>query len=99
MAQGAREIAIRRALGAPGWRLLAAVLARSDWQLALGLALGLVLVPVMGALVGSVLGQRHHPVLLYLEVAAALSVTLFVSVLGPLRRALALDPAAALHHT
>jgi predicted permease len=99
VAQGAREIAIRRALGAPDRRIVATVMGRAGWQLLLGLTVGLVLVPVMGALVGSVLGQHHHPVTLYLEVAAALSATLLVSVLVPLRRALALDPAVALHHT
>jgi predicted permease len=99
VAQGAREIAIRRALGAPDGRIVLTVIARAGWQLVLGLGLGLLLAPLMGALVGSTLGQRHHPVALYLEVAAALSVTLFVSVLVPLRRALALEPSAALRHT
>ena len=88
VAQGSREIAIRRALGAADGRIVLTVMARAGWQLGLGLALGLVLAPLMGALVGSALGQRHHPVALYLEVAAALSITLFVSVLVPLRRAL-----------
>jgi len=99
VAQGAREIAVRRALGAPDGRIVLTVMARAGWQLVLGLGLGLVLAPLMGALVGSALGQRHHPVALYLEVATALSITLFVSVLVPLRRALALQPSTALRHT
>ncbi len=99
VAQGAREIAIRRALGAPDGRILLTVMGRSGWQLVLGLALGMALAPVMGALVGSALGQRQHPVALYLEVAAALSLTLFFSVLVPLRRALSLEPSTALRHT
>ena len=99
VAQGAREIAIRRALGAPSGRVARAVLARSSWQLALGLALGMVLAPVMGALVGSVVAQPEPAVTVYAAVAALLSATLLVSVAVPLRRALALEPAAALRHT
>jgi putative ABC transport system permease protein len=99
VAQGARDIAIRRALGAPGGLVLAAVLARSGWQLVLGLALGLALAPAMGAVVGSVVIQPESGLPVYLGVAAVLSATLAASVLVPLRRALALEPAAALRHT
>ncbi len=97
--QGAREIAIRRALGAPGWLILAAVLARSGWQLVLGLALGLALAPAVGAVVGSVVVQPESGLAVYLGVAAVLSATLIVAVLIPLRRALVLEPSAALRHT
>jgi putative ABC transport system permease protein len=99
VAQGAREIAIRRALGAPGALLALAVMARSGWQLALGLALGMVLAPAMGALIGSVVGQPEPALQVYLGVAAVLSATLLVSVLVPLQRALSLEPSAALRHT
>ncbi len=99
VAQGAREIAIRRALGAPRWRLLATVLARSGWQLALGLLLGLILAPVVGEVLGSTVIQLESALTVYLEVAALLSGVLVVSVLVPLRRALLLEPAVALHHT
>jgi putative ABC transport system permease protein len=97
--QGAREIAIRRALGAPGRTILAAVLARSAWQLVLGLALGLALAPAVGAVVGSVVVQPEPGLAVYLGVAAVLSATLVVAVLIPLRRALVLEPSAALRHT
>jgi predicted permease len=99
VAQGSREIAIRRALGAPRSRIVAAVLGRSAWQLALGLALGLVLAPVMSAVVGSVVIQHESDLVVYLGVAAVLSATLLASVLVPLWRALSLEPAAALRHT
>jgi putative ABC transport system permease protein len=99
VAQGAREIAIRRALGAPRWMLVAAVLARSAGQLLLGLAIGVALAPVMGAMVGSVVAQPDPAVAVYAAVAGLLSATLLVSVAIPLRRALALEPAAALRHT
>jgi putative ABC transport system permease protein len=97
--QGAREIAIRRALGAPDARIALTVMTRSGWQLLLGLAVGLLLAPIMDAVVGSALGQQEHPVLMYLAVAALLSVTLVISVSVPLRRALSLHPSAALRHT
>ncbi len=99
VAQGARELAIRRALGAPGGRVVAAVLARSGWQLALGLLLGMVLAPAMGAVVGSVVAQPDPAVIVYLAVAVLLSATLLAAVAVPLRRALSLEPAAALRHT
>jgi len=98
VAQGAREIAIRRALGAPRWRILAAVLARSGWQLLLGLLLGLVLAPLVGAVLGSAAIQLESELTVYLEVAAVLTGTLLVSVLVPLRQALLLEPTIALHH-
>ncbi len=99
VAQGSREIAIRRALGAPRWIVLAAVLARSGWQLALGLLLGLALAPAVRAVVGSVVIQTQSGLVVYLEVVAVLSGTLLASVLVPLRRALTLEPAVALRHT
>jgi len=99
VAQGSREIAIRRALGAPRGRIVAAVLARSGWQLVIGLLLGLALAPGMGAVIGSVLIQTESGFVVYLGVAAVLSLTLLPSVLVPLRRALLLEPAAALRHT
>jgi putative ABC transport system permease protein len=99
VAQGAREIAIRRALGAPRGRIVATVLARSGWQLALGLLLGLVLAPLVGALLGSNVIQLDAELTVYLEVAAMLAAVLLVSVLVPLRRAVLLEPASALRHT
>ena len=99
VAQGTREIAIRRALGAPSGRIVGAVLARSGWQLALGLVLGLVLAPAVGAVVGSVVVQPDSGLTVYLEVAVVLSAALLASVLVPLRRALVVEPATALRHT
>jgi putative ABC transport system permease protein len=99
VAQGAREIAIRRALGAPRGPIVAAVMARSGWQIALGLLLGLVLAPAVGAALGSAVIQLESELTVYLEVAAVLSATMVASVLVPLRRALLVEPAAALRHT
>jgi len=99
VAQGERELAIRRALGAPVGRIVSAALARTGWQLALGLALGMVLAPLVGAVVGSVVIQPESGLVVYLAVAALLSLTLLGSVLFPLRRALSVEPSAALRHT
>jgi len=65
----------------------------------IGLLLGLALAPGMGAVIGSVLIQTESGFVVYLGVAAVLSLTLLPSVLVPLRRALLLEPAAALRHT
>jgi predicted permease len=99
LAQRARELAIRRALGAPGGRVLAVVLVRSGWQLLLGLALGMVMAPAMRALLGTVIGQPDSALLVYLGVAGVLSAALLFSLLSPLHRALAFDPSAVLRHT
>lgn len=99
VAQGARELAIRRALGAPDRAIVLAVLARAAWQLVLGLGLGLVLAPVMGEVVGSALGGQGHPVRVYLAVAGVLSAALLLALVVPLRRALRLAPSVALRHT
>jgi predicted permease len=97
--QGSREIAIRRALGAPDGAIVRAVVARAALQLLLGLAAGVVLTPVMKSFVGTPLGQQEHPLGVYLQVAALMAACLAVSLLVPLWRALRLQPSAALRHS
>lgn len=97
--QGAREIAIRRALGAPGAQIVLRLVTRSAWQLALGLALGMALAAGMGSLLESVLGQHDPPLATYMGVDALLTITLILAVQIPLRRALCLEPSEALRHT
>lgn len=99
VAQGAREIAIRRALGAPDRAIVLAVVARAAWQLVLGLGVGLALAPIMGRLVGSALGQQEHPLRVYFAVSGVLAACLLVALLVPLWRALRLEPSVALRHT
>jgi putative ABC transport system permease protein len=98
-AQRTREIAIRRALGAASGHVLILVVARSGWQLLLGLALGLLLAPAMGAVMDTVIGEPDSALLVYPEVAGVLSAALLLSILVPLRRALALEPSAVLRQT
>lgn len=99
VAQGARELAIRRALGASGRGIAVAVARRSAWQLALGLAVGLVASPLMGAALGSVWGGSVHDPLVYLSVVATLAIAIAAASAVPLRRALAVDPAQVLRHS
>jgi predicted permease len=97
--QGSRELAIRRALGAPDGAIVRAVVARAALQLVLGLAVGVMLTPVMKWFVGTPLGQQEHPLGVYLKVAALMALCLAVSLLVPLWRALRLQPSAALRHS
>jgi predicted permease len=97
--QGAREIAIRRAMGAPDWAIVLAVVARAAWQLLLGLLLGIVLAPVTSELAKATLGEQGHPLVVYLGVAGLLTTSLVVALAVPLWRALRLEPSSALRHT
>lgn len=99
VAQGARELAIRRALGAAARDLAAALARRSAWQLALGLVCGLVSAPLMATALGRALGGSVHDPLVYGVVVATLAVAIAAATAVPLRRALAVDPAQALRHT
>lgn len=100
VAQSAREIAIRRALGAPDGGIIGAVARRSGWQLGLGLGLGVLLAPAMTYLIGQAIGvgNFHDPVV-YSIVLVTLITAIGAATAVPLRRALALQPGAALRHT
>jgi putative ABC transport system permease protein len=97
--QGAREIAIRRALGAPDGAIVRAVVARAAVQLVLGLLAGVAITPLIKLVVGTPLGQQEHPLAVYLQVAALMAGCLGASLLVPLWRALRLQPSAALRHS
>jgi predicted permease len=98
MAQGARDIAIRRALGAPGGRIAGGLVARSAGQLVLGLGLGMALAAAIGGWVGSEIGQPDPHLGTYMVVDALLTVVLILAVLIPLWRALTVEPSAVLRH-
>jgi putative ABC transport system permease protein len=103
VAQGAREIAIRRALGAPDHGIVRAIARRSGWQLAIGFALGIALAPAMAQLFGTATGadgaEHAHDVRIYATVFVALSIAIAAATALPLRRALQLQPSSALRHT
>src|SRR5262249_43567667 len=100
VAQSAREIAIRRALGAPDGGIIGAVARRSGWQLALGLGLGVLLAPLMTYLIGQAVGATNfHDPVIYSIVLLILTISIAAATAVPLRRALSLQPGAALRHT
>jgi predicted permease len=99
VAQSTREIAIRRALGAPDGGIVGAVVRRSGWQLCLGLTFGIVLAPLMALMLGRAIGgaNLHDPVV-YATVLATLTVAIAMATAVPLRRALLLQPGVALRY-
>lgn len=102
VAQSAREIAIRRALGAPDQGIIQAIARRSGWQLAIGFVLGIALAPAMATLFGSAIGDdtgQSHDVRIYAVVFVVLTVAIVAATALPLRRALQLQPSAALRHS
>jgi putative ABC transport system permease protein len=99
VAQGARELAIRRALGASGREVATALARRSAWQLGIGLLLGLVASPLMATALGRAMGGSTHDPLVYACVVATLAAAISAATAVPLRRALAVDPARTLRHT
>jgi len=101
VAQSAREIAIRRALGAPDQGIIRAVARRSGWQLAAGFVLGLALAPLMAQLFGAAMGSEGantHDPRIYTVVFTVLTLAIVAATALPLRRALQLQPSAALRH-
>jgi predicted permease len=100
VAQNAREIAIRRALGAPDRGIIASIARRSGWQLGLGLSIGVVLAPAMGLLFGAATsGTPIHDRTTYIVVFTVLTIAIGLATALPLRRALRLQPIVALRHT
>lgn len=102
VAQGAREIAIRRALGAPDQGIVRAIARRSGWQLAIGFVLGLVLAPAMAHIFGVMTGgdgSDAQDARIYTTVFVVLTLAIAAATALPLRRALQLQPSAALRHS
>jgi putative ABC transport system permease protein len=102
VAQSAREIAIRRALGAPDQGIIRAIARRSGWQLAIGFVLGVALAPAMATLFGSATGDdtgQSHDMRIYTVVFVVLTLAIVAATALPLRRALQLQPSAALRHS
>jgi predicted permease len=99
VAQSTRDIAIRRALGAPDGGIVGAVARRSGWQLGLGLIVGIILAPLMTVMLGQATGGATlHDPWVYATVLATLTVAIAVATAVPLRRALQLQPGVALRY-
>ena len=97
--QRTREIGVRRALGADNRSVLALVMRASGLQIGLGILIGMALLPIMARGLGDILQDESpfdpfiYTMVLLLMVAVAIAATL-----TPTRRALKVDPAAALRH-
>ena len=97
--QRTREIGVRRALGADDRRILRMVMRASGVQILIGIAIGMALLPLMGRALGDILERRAPTTrsstawcsLIMIVVAIAATLT-------PTRRALKVDPAAALRY-
>jgi predicted permease len=97
--QRTREIGVRRALGADNRRIFNMILRASGVQILIGIAVGMALLPVMGSGLGDILGNvsPFDPMIYSLVVGLMLAVAITATV-TPTRRALMVDPAAALRY-
>ncbi len=97
--QRTREIGVRRALGAGDSRILRMVLRASGLQILLGVGIGMTLLPLMGRGLGDFLGDvSPYDAGIYVLVVALMAVIAVAATLTPTRRALRVDPAAALRY-
>jgi predicted permease len=97
--QRTREIGVRRALGADDGRILRMVMRASGVQILLGVGIGMSLLPFMGRGLGDVLGDAspYDPAIYGMVVGLMIAVAI-AATLVPTRRALKIDPAAALRY-
>ncbi|HET6546622.1 MAG TPA: FtsX-like permease family protein, partial [Rhodanobacteraceae bacterium] len=97
--QRTREIGVRRALGAPGSRVLRHLFARSFVQLGIGLLLGLAAgIPFAHLLTSSTQSLQVGNTGVVLSALGVLILAAIVAVAVPARRALRVDPTVALRH-
>ena len=97
--QRTREIGVRRALGADNSRILRLIMKASGLQIGLGIVIGMALLPVMARGLGDIL-QDESPFdpFIYGMVLLLMVVVAIAATLTPTRRALKIDPAAALRY-
>ncbi len=97
--QRTREIGVRRALGADNRRILRMVMRASGVQILIGVAIGMTLLPLMGRGLGDILGEvSPYDAGIYGLVIALMIVVAIAATFVPTRRALKVDPAAALRY-
>lgn len=92
-----REIGVRRALGAHDRQILSTIMRSAFVQLVVGLGLGAILAPIMGrVLSGSLVGLPPDDPIIYAIVFSLLVLASMLASWIPARRALKVQPAAAL---
>jgi putative ABC transport system permease protein len=97
--QRTREIGVRRALGADDGRILRMVMRASGVQILLGVGIGMTLLPLMGRGLGDVLGEvSPYDPAIYTMVVSLMVVVAILATFTPTRRALKVDPSAALRY-
>jgi ABC-type antimicrobial peptide transport system permease subunit len=97
--QRTREIGVRRALGADDRRILRMIMRASGVQVLIGVGIGMVLLPLMGSGLGNVLNDvSPYDPGVYSMVVVLMLVVAIAATLTPTRRALKVDPAAALRY-
>ena len=96
--QRTREIGVRRALGADNRRILKMIMKASGIQVGIGIVIGMALLPVMGRGLGDILADGPFDPTVYSLVLLAMVVVAVAATLTPTRRALKVDPAAALRY-
>jgi putative ABC transport system permease protein len=97
--QRTREIGVRRALGADDGRILRMVMRASGVQILIGVGIGMTLLPLMGRGLGDVLGEvSPYDPAVYTMVVVIMIVVAIAATFAPTRRALKVDPAAALRY-
>jgi len=97
--QRTREIGVRRALGADNGRILRMIMRASGVQILLGVGIGMTLLPLMGRGLGDILGDvsPYDPGIYGMVIGLMIAVAV-IATLAPTRRALKVDPAAALRY-
>ena len=96
--QRTREIGVRRALGADNDRILKLVLRASGVQILVGVVIGMALLPLMGRALGDILKDSPYDPVIYGLVLVLMVAVAIAATLTPTRRALRVDPAAALRY-
>ena len=97
--QRTREIGVRRALGADDGSILRLVMRASGAQIVIGILIGMALLPFMARGLGDIL-QDESPFdpFIYGMVLALMAAFALAATVTPTRRALRVDPAAALRY-
>jgi predicted permease len=99
VSQRTREIGVRRALGADNGSIFRLVMRASGLQIGLGILIGMSLLPFMARGLGDILQDEspYDPFIYGMVLALMLAVAIAATV-TPTRRALKVDPAAALRY-